>query len=51
MTGPAAIPLRSGCDGDKNRIRSVESMKNTAPFSCPKCGEEKGWRCLNDPED
>lgn len=23
-------------------------MKN-APFECPKCGEEKGWRCLNDP--
>ena len=25
-------------------------MKN-APFACPKCGEEKGWRCLNDPSD
>ena len=25
-------------------------MKN-APFECPKCGEEKGWRCLNDPAD
>ena len=25
-------------------------MKN-APFACPKCGEEKGWRCLNDPAD
>ena len=23
-------------------------MKN-APLFCPKCGEEKGWRCLNDP--
>ena len=25
-------------------------MKN-APFECPRCGEEKGWRCLNDPSD
>ena len=25
-------------------------MKN-APFACPKCGEEKGWRCLNDPAE
>ena len=24
-------------------------MKNGAPFACPKCGEEKGWKCLNDP--
>ncbi len=23
----------------------------SAPFSCPKCGEEKGWRCQNDPID
>ena len=22
-----------------------------APFACPKCGEEAGWRCLNDPAD
>ena len=21
----------------------------SAPFECPKCGEEKGWKCLNDP--
>lgn len=21
----------------------------SAPFSCPKCGTEKEWRCLNDP--
>ena len=23
----------------------------TAPFACPKCGEESGWKCLNDPSD
>ncbi len=22
-----------------------------APFECPKCGEEKGWKCLNDPSN
>lgn len=21
----------------------------SAPMECPKCGETKGWRCLNDP--
>ena len=26
-------------------------MKNSAPFACPKCGEEKGWHCLNDASD
>ena len=24
--------------------------KDIAPVSCPKCGEEKGWRCLNAPD-
>ena len=26
-------------------------MAKTAPFNCPKCGEEKEWKCLNDPTD
>ena len=26
------------------------SKKDIAPTACPRCGEEKGWRCLNAPD-